>query len=86
VDAVCAVAECLAQGAHVHAEIAGTDDEIAPDVRNEIALTDDFARVLDQRDQDVERAIPQRQRHAVALDLALRRRQPERPKRCGLAM
>src|SRR5690606_39683290 len=72
------IAERLAQRAHVDAKIPRGDHEIAPNARDEVPVTHDLTGVLDQRNQDVQRAIPQRERNAISLDHALRGRQAER--------
>ena len=58
-------------------EVARPDYQSAPHTRVELARRDDLARVLDQRDQYVEGAIPQMQRHAIALEFTRGWRQTE---------
>jgi hypothetical protein len=81
-----AVGECFAQRAHVDTEIAGADHQITPDVRDQLLVTDDRAGALDQHDQDIERAVSEIERRAVAFEQALRRREPERSERRGPAV
>jgi hypothetical protein len=54
----------------VHSEIPRADHEIAPDARDQIPMADDLSWPFDQRNQNIERAISQRERNPVALDLA----------------
>jgi hypothetical protein len=58
----------------VNPEISRADHQIAPDTRDQIPMTDDLTGALDQRNQDVQRAISQCERHTISLDLAFRRR------------
>jgi len=72
-----AIAERLAQRAHVNPKIPRADHEIAPDARGQIPVTHDLTVALHQCNQNVKRAIPKCERNAVALDLARSRRQPK---------
>src|SRR5690606_25540002 len=62
-------------------QVARTDDEPTRGTRDQLAMTRDLACTFDQRDQNVECSVSQCERNAVALELAPRRQQPERPER-----
>jgi hypothetical protein len=62
------------------------DDGVGPGVGDQLFIGDHFAGVLDQCDQNVERATTEAQRLPVVEQRSLRRDQPERPEHEGLVI
>ncbi len=64
--AIHAVAQRLAHRDHVEAQAALVDDDVAPHPLDQLLLADDAAGVVNQRDEEVERAPAEPHRRAVA--------------------
>src|SRR5712664_2219380 len=75
------IAKCLAKGGDMDAEATLVDRDTRPDPRHQIVLADNLARLLDQNDQDIERAAANMKRDTFPFDQPLRRVQPKRTER-----
>ena len=73
-----AIPKRLAQRSDMDPQGAVIDNRIGPGVGDQLFFGDRFAGVLDQCDQNVERAITEAQRLPVVVQHSVRRDQPER--------
>ena len=73
-----AVAQRLAKRSDMDSQAALIDRDPGPDPRHQVVLADDLAGLLDQHDENVERASAERKRPPRPLDKPLRHMQPER--------
>lgn len=77
------IVERFSQSGDVEAKAALVHIHVGPDPLNQFSLVDDFAGVLGESDEDIERAAPDVERCAVLLQQPRAGKQPERSKGNG---
>jgi hypothetical protein len=79
--AAAAIAQGLAECRDVHSESALFNDRVRPDTRDQLALSDGFARSLHQGEENLPRTATQSKGHAGAKNQSLPWIEPERSER-----